>query len=106
MWIITPPSSTMRLASAAYSAGVYGIAGHCSRLAIAPEIEHVITTGSSRLIPAPPRGASTSARCACPAPPPGPCRSPAASRRSEEHTSELQSPDHLVCRLLLEKKKN
>src|SRR5258708_29992837 len=27
------------------------------------------------------------------------------SYRSEEHTSELQSPDHLVCRLLLEKKK-
>src|SRR5258708_31713620 len=27
------------------------------------------------------------------------------SARSEEHTSELQSPDHLVCRLLLEKKK-
>src|SRR5258708_34417425 len=31
---------------------------------------------------------------------PQPCR-----MRSEEHTSELQSPDHLVCRLLLEKKK-
>src|SRR5258708_37473641 len=28
-----------------------------------------------------------------------------ADFRSEEHTSELQSPDHLVCRLLLEKKK-
>src|SRR5947208_4877629 len=28
------------------------------------------------------------------------------SARSEEHTSELQSPDHLVCRLLLEKKKS
>src|SRR5258708_22071099 len=28
-----------------------------------------------------------------------------AFMRSEEHTSELQSPDHLVCRLLLEKKK-
>src|SRR5947208_16674896 len=28
-----------------------------------------------------------------------------APTRSEEHTSELQSPDHLVCRLLLEKKK-
>src|SRR5215216_6977114 len=28
-----------------------------------------------------------------------------SSARSEEHTSELQSPDHLVCRLLLEKKK-
>src|SRR5258708_24388061 len=27
-------------------------------------------------------------------------------KRSEEHTSELQSPDHLVCRLLLEKKKS
>src|SRR5256885_12798266 len=30
----------------------------------------------------------------------------ATSRRSEEHTSELQSPCNLVCRLLLEKKKN
>src|SRR5690348_17577087 len=29
---------------------------------------------------------------------------PSSSRRSEEHTSELQSPVHLVCRLLLEKK--
>src|SRR5258708_16513345 len=39
-----------------------------------------------------------------------PASSPGAIRwrksgRSEEHTSELQSPDHLVCRLLLEKKK-
>src|SRR5207244_11856392 len=41
-----------------------------------------------------------------------PCESGAAREshgddvllRSEEHTSELQSPDHLVCRLLLEKK--
>src|SRR5688500_19220611 len=31
--------------------------------------------------------------------------SSAESRRSEEHTSELQSPCNLVCRLLLEKKK-
>src|SRR5438876_5619598 len=30
---------------------------------------------------------------------------PANTVRSEEHTSELQSPVHLVCRLLLEKKK-
>src|SRR6266581_3971244 len=40
--------------------------------------------------------------------PPSP-RAPATPRRrrprSEEHTSELQSPVHLVCRLLLEKKK-
>src|SRR5215216_6938528 len=36
------------------------------------------------------------------------CSGPRCARtasRSEEHTSELQSPDHLVCRLLLEKKK-
>src|SRR5208337_5576082 len=32
--------------------------------------------------------------------------SSALPRRSEEHTSELQSPMYLVCRLLLEKKKN
>src|SRR5438552_7818358 len=32
-------------------------------------------------------------------------RHPEYQERSEEHTSELQSPDHLVCRLLLEKKK-
>src|SRR5258708_24405479 len=32
-------------------------------------------------------------------------RPAAPALRSEEHTSELQSPDHLVCRLLLEKKK-
>src|SRR5258705_1872600 len=47
-------------------------------------------------------------------PPPGPAPSGAAGsdpacgrpgRRSEEHTSELQSLRHLVCRLLLEKKK-
>src|SRR5437763_2922399 len=30
----------------------------------------------------------------------------AGDQRSEEHTSELQSPMYLVCRLLLEKKKN
>src|SRR6266566_6524474 len=34
------------------------------------------------------------------------CRATRTWRRSEEHTSELQSPCNLVCRLLLEKKKN
>src|SRR5438552_8047889 len=42
---------------------------------------------------------STARSCATTWPTP-PCS------RSEEHTSELQSPDHLVCRLLLEKKKD
>src|SRR5258708_13000282 len=36
---------------------------------------------------------------------PGAASVPSTLPRSEEHTSELQSPDHLVCRLLLEKKK-
>src|SRR5258708_25528997 len=36
---------------------------------------------------------------------PGIVPSSCSEARSEEHTSELQSPDHLVCRLLLEKKK-
>src|SRR2546429_6875456 len=34
-----------------------------------------------------------------------PCAQPLSANRSEEHTSELQSRLHLVCRLLLEKKK-
>src|SRR5258708_29338924 len=40
-----------------------------------------------------------------PSSPAPPARKPWSGGRSEEHTSELQSPDHLVCRLLLEKKK-
>src|SRR3712207_8323937 len=44
--------------------------------------------------------------CPDPATPPsGRGAAPAASARSEEHTSELQSRQYLVCRLLLEKKK-
>src|SRR2546426_9338354 len=35
-----------------------------------------------------------------------PAKSATSARRSEEHTSELQSPCNLVCRLLLEKKKD
>src|SRR2546430_10187140 len=48
-----------------------------------------------------------SAGWASPTPPPAwySCMWCMASRRSEEHTSELQSQSNLVCRLLLEKKK-
>src|SRR5437867_7948009 len=42
-------------------------------------------------------GTTPGARCSC--------KGGAAGQRSEEHTSELQSPYDLVCRLLLEKKK-
>src|SRR5258708_20507316 len=45
------------------------------------------------------------ARCAGAGPAAARTPTPTPLRRSEEHTSELQSPDHLVCRLLLEKKK-
>src|SRR5258708_28670141 len=45
------------------------------------------------------------AGCSHRAPPAPPAQHRCCRRRSEEHTSELQSPDHLVCRLLLEKKK-
>src|SRR5258708_11605625 len=59
---------------------------------------------SGRIRRAPPHRRSRSAR------PRRPCRVllpiQLTGPRSEEHTSELQSPDHLVCRLLLEKKKN
>src|SRR3712207_7928058 len=62
----------------------------------------------------PARCRSRNARAGAPptaaAPPPGPPGSaprPAPpTRRSEEHTSELQSRQYLVCRLLLEKKNN
>jgi hypothetical protein len=45
MWICEPPSSTIRRASAAYSSGVYGMAGHWSRLATVPLIEALRITG-------------------------------------------------------------
>src|SRR5438445_10213856 len=62
----------------------------------------------ARIVPPPPRSRSSS-------PPPIPSQgpqwaiqviAPAMVARSEEHTSELQSRQYLVCRLLLEKKNN
>src|SRR2546426_12222571 len=44
--------------------------------------------------------------CSTPTRSPDGAVSDASAARSEEHTSELQSPCNLVCRLLLEKKKN
>src|SRR5258708_16158740 len=55
-------------------------------------------TAMLRSSAAPSRPAERSNRCWARA-------SSGSTFRSEEHTSELQSPDHLVCRLLLEKKK-
>src|SRR5258708_31362300 len=62
---------------------------------------HPLPMALRRLRPptARPAGSTPSAGKRCPRPP------MRMEKRSEEHTSELQSPDHLVCRLLLEKKK-
>src|SRR6266581_662518 len=65
-----------------------------------------LVAASAAAPPPPP----TPAPMAAPLPPPKmpPRTAPTAAptpTRSEEHTSELQSPVHLVCRLLLEKKK-
>src|SRR5690348_17862294 len=69
---------------------------------------HPVTRPDRRRSPTPTRGPT-------PGEPPAPARAdsrrtagsprPCPRPRSEEHTSELQSPVHLVCRLLLEKKK-
>src|SRR5690606_39995423 len=62
------------------------------------------TTGSCPRAARPAHGASCRGTCgaSCRRPAPRPTRGCA---RSEEHTSELQSRENLVCRLLLEKKK-
>src|SRR3712207_7661624 len=54
----------------------------------------------------PPRHAEPGARSTPPATTSASSRLSSSARRSEEHTSELQSRQYLVCRLLLEKKKN
>src|SRR2546430_5599449 len=61
-----------------------------------------------RRLHAPTLSLSVQGRGECPVPSrrPRPERRLARSERSEEHTSELQSQSNLVCRLLLEKKKN
>src|SRR3712207_8210402 len=55
------------------------------------------------LVPSPSTSFFSTTRHSCPGPPG--CRR-SSPRRSEEHTSELQSRQYLVCRLLLEKKKD
>src|SRR5690606_40062980 len=71
---------------------------------------HYFPTRRSSDLTAPAAGANTACRTACSRPVPTPwrstCSTPTAkAARSEEHTSELQSRENLVCRLLLEKKK-
>src|SRR5258708_24101348 len=64
-----------------------------------------VTTSASPSPSAPARAAASAAAGSSPAARRSCSASMSRRVRSEEHTSELQSPDHLVCRLLLEKKK-
>src|SRR3712207_7136026 len=70
-------------------AAAAGPVGQLDALALAREGDHVVADH----VPAPERREADVARAA------------GAGVRSEEHTSELQSRQYLVCRLLLEKKK-
>src|SRR5205807_10372242 len=66
-----------------------------------------LTTGCSRRSPnAPPQPPTVARRSRPRSTPTARCRRRRNRTRSEEHTSELQSPCNLVCRLLLEKKNN
>src|SRR3712207_8433734 len=63
------------------------------------------STGHGAPAPAPPSHNRGTPGAATPPATPAPRPDARHSRRSEEHTSELQSRQYLVCRLLLEKKK-
>src|SRR5690606_40145831 len=67
---------------------------------LAPSTAYPWSGSTRRRCPRPTRYPTSGARV-----PPRNRRSSAAKARSEEHTSELQSRENLVCRLLLEKKK-
>src|SRR3954463_1295955 len=82
------------------------ITGVVSALALAAAVTLFAQTPTPSGGAQPPSGSGQAPPAAAQAPPGG--LSPAQARlrpRSEEHTSELQSHDNLVCRLLLEKKK-
>src|SRR5437899_5701235 len=68
-------------------------AGKCHSPYVSPQLNSTLTMSTMMNVTA---GVSVS---------PAPRRHVLARNRSEEHTSELQSLRHLVCRLLLEKKK-
>src|SRR5258707_3939585 len=89
-----------RMRAAARSAAAGWLATRQARPALAEGNRSMASLSGSTAKP--PDGRWIDARKAAPRQ----ARSHAPSRRSEEHTSELQSRQYLVCRLLLEKKKN
>src|SRR5436305_4731695 len=89
----SPPYSLLFFFNAPAPSEIYTLSLH-DALPI-PAARIVPTPGTTRLATALPR----------PSPALAPTTPPTNAPRSEEHTSELQSRPHLVCRLLLEKKK-
>ena len=80
--------------------------GVTSTAAICPGVSATLTaTGASTYVWSPVTGLNTGTGSTVTAAPTTTTTYTVTGTRSEEHTSELQSPDHLVCRLLLEKKK-
>src|SRR5258708_3176122 len=102
-------SSTMPVTTV--FAGFLGVTAEARNVASAPG--RPVTVAETALLLMPSCSASVSTVATRPSSlltlvtdvPPSSNPPPCSTLRSEEHTSELQSPDHLVCRLLLEKKK-
>src|SRR5437660_4487727 len=91
-----PPRSTLFPYTTLFRSSPNGLSGCRIRSGIAPCVSVAETCSRSSARPA---------RRALPMLSQNDGRDDRASDRSEEHTSELQSRGHLVCRLLLEKKK-
>src|SRR5438552_9449899 len=85
-WMSHLHSQTPALATESYINLLIGLRGICNELAWTEQLSELAHLIRREDLPRPPH------------------RLPRPLTRSEEHTSELQSPDHLVCRLLLEKK--
>src|SRR3712207_6873813 len=95
LMIRRPPRSTLFPYTTLFRSGVLGFAVASDRPASANDAKPRSNDGSG---PTPDSNASHACRCSSSA-------TTAGCSRSEEHTSELQSRQYLVCRLLLEKKK-
>src|SRR5690348_18061023 len=97
MMLRRPPSSALFPYTTLFRSPVQVASGGAAGVSVGAPPQVTASGGASLLVVQPPSssgGGQGGAGGGCP-----------AIRRSEEHTSELQSPVHLVCRLLLEKKK-
>src|SRR3712207_8312296 len=99
LMIRRPPRSTLFPYTTLFRSGDHAVLVHIQPRA--PRVENL-----HRALPPAPPPAQDAPNAKSRRRAPGPRGGPWRNRRSEEHTSELQSRQYLVCRLLLEKKKN